>query len=110
MLKSCVKKALLASFLSLGLVASAMASPHTQEKQAFCETVAKNYKAGVDAKKLGMTEDELESRIVMFAMGLLQNGMPEPIIKMLVKPIVDGYFGVSSAQAHYGACMNQELI
>ena len=107
---SCVKNTILAVLLCLGLTASSMASPAQQEKQAFCEMVAKNYKAGVEAKQMGMSEAELESRIVMFAMNLIQNGAPDHVIRMLVKPIVDGYFGQNSAMAHFNACMSQESI
>ena len=109
MLTSCVKKGLLALFLACGLMA-AQASPAQQEKQAFCETVAKNYKAGADAKQLGMSPEDLEARIMMFVMNLIQEGAPDPVIRMLVAPILDGYFGKSSAMDHFRGCMSQESI
>jgi hypothetical protein len=96
--------------LMLFFAASVSASPHQQEKLEFCKSVAGNYKAGQDAKKLKMPQDELESRLVMFVMGLIQAGMPEPLIKMHVQAIVDGYVGKASAEQHFEGCMTSELI
>lgn len=92
------------------LAFSAHGSPHQQEKLEFCKSVAGNYKAGSDAKKLKMAPEELESRLVMFVMGLLQAGMPEPLIKLHVQAIIDGYVGKSSAQEHLEGCMTTEMI
>jgi hypothetical protein len=36
--------------------------------------------------------------------------MPEPLIKLLVMPIIDGYTGQSSAEVHFNRCMTSELI
>lgn len=105
-----VFKTFLAVILTAFLSFSVQASPAQQEKRAFCETVAKNYEAGAEAKKGGMTADELEGRIMMFAMNLIQNGMPDELIRMLVQPIVDGYFGRSSAELHFKGCMSKEMI
>jgi hypothetical protein len=96
--------------LMLFFAASVSASPHQQEKLEFCKTVAGNYKAGQDAKALKMPQDELEARLLAFMMGLMQNGMPEPLIKLLVMPIIDGYTGQSSAEVHFNRCMTSELI
>jgi len=108
--KSKIMAVIASLLLAFSLSVPALASPAQQEKVQFCETVAKNWQAGADARKLNMTVEELESRIVVFAMNLLQNGFPEPIIHMLVQPIVDGYFGQSSAEAHFKSCMGKEMI
>jgi hypothetical protein len=91
------------------LLISAQASPVQEEKLAFCQTVAKNYKSGQDARKLGMDEADLNGRLMQFVMGLIQNGLPDEMIKMLVQPILDGYHGNSSAKAHYEACMSLNI-
>lgn len=70
MLRSGAKKMFLGVLLSVAAL-SVAASPALAEKQEFCQTVAKNHKAGADAKKLGMTPDELDSRIMLFVMNLI---------------------------------------
>lgn len=104
-----LKKVIIAACAAL-LLTSVQASPAQQEKLEFCKSVAANYVAGTDAKKLKMPADELESRLVMFVMGLIQAGMPDPLIKLHVQAIVDGYVGKASAEAHFEGCMTQELI
>lgn len=105
-----LSKLLLSAVLTASLLTGAQASPAQQEHREFCEQVANNYKAGADAKKLKMPVEELESRLLMFIMGLLQAGMPEPLIKLHVTAIVDGYHGKSSAEEHFVGCMSTTLI
>jgi hypothetical protein len=94
----------------LGLAFGAHGSPAQSEKLEFCKTVAGNYKAGADAKKLGMPQDELEGRLMVFIMGLMNAGMPEPMIKLHVQAVIDGYVGKSSAEKHFEGCMTTEMI
>ena len=100
-----LKKAITAIAMAFLLI-SAQASPAKNEQLAFCQTVAKNYVSGAEAKASGMPEDQINALLMQFVMGLIQNGLPDEMIKMLVQPILDGYHGKSSAKAHFQACMS----
>jgi hypothetical protein len=104
-----MKKVLIGLLLSVAAL-TASASPAQAEHRQFCEQVANNYKAGADAKKLGMPADEIQSRLFMFIMTLKQHGMPDPLIELHVQAIVDGYMGKSSAQEHFEGCLTTDLI
>lgn len=104
-----MKNFLVALLLSVAAL-TVSASPALAEKQEFCQTVAGNWQAGADARKLGLSEDELDARIMIFVMNLINQGMPEPMIHMLVDPILSGYFGVQNPKAFYDDCMERENI
>lgn len=85
-----MKKFLLALALAIAPV-FAMSAPDAARKD-FCEFAALNAEAAAQAKqKLGMTQEEFETRVVNYAMNLLMQGTPQEAVGEIVEFILQGW-------------------
>lgn len=91
------------------------ASPAQAERSEFCKHVPSNVQAGADAKRLGMTEDDLNDKLFQYVMGVLQSGVSRQDAKRLVEAVIGGYATfpepIEALQAKlFKACMEQVEI
>lgn len=106
------KKLITGVLLSFGLLGLAQASPDQQERQQFCQAVARvAYDVGL-AKEAGMTKDMLEKGIAELVVEL--EGMPKNMVEEVVHFLREAFASKRPADieavAIFNSCVNKKNV